>query len=324
MARKTGLGSGLNSLFADNSLDIEVNNGDVSILRLTHIEPKKNQPRKIFNKESLAELADSIARHGIIQPLIVRALPNGYYQIIAGERRWRAAKMAGLTEAPVVIKNIDDLAAAEMTMVENLQREDLNPVEEALGYKYLIESHNLTQEEIARQVAKSRSVITNALRLLSLPEEVLKFIEDGEISSGHARAILSVDDPDEQLKISHKIIKNNLSVRETEKIARAIKNSSPEGAGINNNIDVDDYIYGDNSAETQKNLEKAKKIEELYFKNLQNKISGIFGKKVVINMADKKNRNGAQNGKLEIEYKSNEELEDIIKFLCGGSNIFDN
>ena len=334
MARKTGLGSGLSSLFADNSIDMSVNNGDVSVLRVTLIEPKKTQPRKDFNKESLAELADSIAKHGIIQPIIVRSLPNGYYQIIAGERRWRAAKMAGLDEVPVVIKNVDDLAAAEMTMVENLQREDLNPIEEALGYKYLMEYHNITQEEIARQVAKSRSVIANALRLLSLPGEVLKYIEDGEITSGHARALLSVDDPAEQLKIAQKIIKNNLSVRETEKIAKAKKlsgssSSSPSGDidYSDSDIDADDYIYGETTDEKteikDKDLENSKKIEELYLKDLQNKISGIFGRKVVINRTNAKNKTGAQSGRLEIEYKNNDELESIIKVLCGGNNIFE-
>ena len=213
-ARKSGLGSGLSSLFVDNALDIAVNNGDISVVRLTHIEPKKTQPRKDFRKESLAELADSIAQHGIIQPIVVRKLPNGYYQIIAGERRWRAAKMAGLNEAPVVIKNVDELTAAEMSMVENLQREDLNPIEEAMGYKYLADQFNLTQEEISRQVAKSRAVVANALRLLSLPETVLKYIECGEITSGHARALLSLDDSEEQIKLADRIIKNNLSVRE--------------------------------------------------------------------------------------------------------------
>ncbi|MCL1858111.1 MAG: ParB/RepB/Spo0J family partition protein [Oscillospiraceae bacterium] len=323
MARKTGLGSGISSLFVDNALDISVNNGDISVLRITHIEPKKTQPRKDFRKESLAELADSIAKHGIIQPIIVRSLPSGYYQIIAGERRWRAAKMAGLDEVPVVIKNVDELTAAEMTMVENLQREDLNPIEEALGYKYLVDHYNLTQEEISRQVAKSRSVVANALRLLSLPEEVLKYIEDGDITSGHARAILSVDDPEEQLKIAQKIIKNNLSVRETEKIVRAKKSSFLSG---DNNIDIDEYIYGESTDEKagikDKDLANSKKVEELYLKNLQNKISGIFGKKIIINMA-KNNKNGAQSGKLEIEYKNNEELESIIKVLCGGNNIFE-
>lgn len=323
MARKTGLGSGLSSLFVDNALDISVNNGDISVLRITHIEPKKTQPRKDFRKESLAELADSIAKHGIIQPLVVRSLPSGYYEIIAGERRWRAAKMAGLDEVPVVIKNVDELTAAEMTMVENLQREDLNPIEEALGYKYLADHYNLTQEEISRKVAKSRSVVANALRLLSLPDEVLKYIEEGDITSGHARALLSVDDPEEQLKIAHKIIKNNLSVREAEKIVRAIKSSSLSG-----DIDIDyneNYVYGETTGEKtgieNKDLENSNKVEEHYLKNLQNKISGIFGKKVVINMAKKKN--GAQSGKLEIEYKNNDELESIINILCAGNNIFE-
>jgi len=317
-ARKTGLGSGLSSLFADNAEDIIINNRDISVLRISLIEPKKTQPRKDFKKESLAELADSIAKIGIIQPIIVRNLPNGYYQIIAGERRWRAAKMAGLDAVPVVIKNVDDLTAAEITMVENLQREDLNPIEEAIGYKYLIDQYNLTQEEIARRVSKSRSVVANALRLLTLPEEVLRYIESGEISSGHARSLLSIDDSEEQLKIAHRIIKNNISVRETERIVKTIKNSSfPGGVDINIYADADFEKAGS----VDRNIEKSKKIEEAYIKNLQNKISGVLGKKVFINMTKK---TGPQSGKLEIEYKNNDELEYIINILCGGNNIFDN
>jgi len=306
MPKKTGLGRGLNSVFAENELDISVSGSEITNLRVTHIEPKKSQPRKDFKKESLAELADSIAKHGIIQPIVVRSLPNGFHEIIAGERRWRAAKMAGLDEVPVVIKNVDDLAAAEMTMVENLQREDLNPIEEAMGYKYLVDHYNLTQEEISRQVAKSRAVVANALRLLSLPGEVLRYLEVGELSAGHARALLAVDDPEDQIKLAEKIIANSLSVREIEKIVRAMKDKDREDDIVNEAKD--------------KASQKSKKIEEMYIKNLQDKISDVFGKKVVINAAGK---NGAQNGKLEIEYKSNDELESIIKVLCGGNNIFE-
>ena len=322
MARKTGLGSGLSSLFADNAEDIIINSRDISVLRISLIEPKKTQPRKDFRKESLAELADSIAKIGIIQPIIVRNLPSGYYQIIAGERRWRAAKMAGLDVVPVVIKNVDDLTAAEITMVENLQREDLNPIEEATGYKYLSDQYNLTQEEIARRVSKSRSVVANALRLLTLPDEIIKHIESGEITSGHARSLLSVDDPEEQLKITQKIIKNNMSVRETEKIVKSIKNSSFSG-NINIYGDIEFEKAGPAATATiiDKNTEKSKKIEESYIKSLQNKISGVLGKKVLINMTKK---NGPQSGKLEIEYKNNDELELIINILCGGNNIFEN
>lgn len=312
MPRKTGLGSGLSSLFVDNALDISVSGGDVSVLRVAHIEPKKSQPRKDFKKEALAELADSIAKHGIIQPIVVRSLPNGYYQIIAGERRWRAAKMAGLDEVPVVIKNVDDLAAAEMTMVENLQREDLNPIEEAMGYKHLVDFYNLTQEEISRKVAKSRAVVANALRLLSLPEEVLKYIEDGEISAGHARAILSVDDPEEQIKLAEKIIATGLSVREVEKIVRVMKEK--DAAAISD----ESSEASDITAEVS---QTAKKIEEMYLKDLQEKLTDIFGRKVIINSAN--NKNGAQSGRLEIEYKTSDELEAIIKVLCGGNNIFE-
>ena len=309
-ARKTGLGSGLNSLFVDNAMDLSVSNGDISVMRVTHIEPKKTQPRKDFRKESLAELADSIAKHGIIQPIVVRSLPNGYYEIIAGERRWRAAKMAGLDEVPVVIKNVDELAAAEMAMIENLQREDLNPIEEAMGYKHLVDNFNLTQEEIARQVAKSRAVVANALRLLSLPDEVLKYIEEGEISSGHARALLSLDNPEDQINLAEKIIAGSLSVREIEKTVRAMKENKKDLTSLS-----------EKNSETQ-TAQNSNKIEETYFKDLQAKITDIFGKKVVINKAASKS--GSQSGKIEIEYKTGEELESIINILCGGQNIFEN
>jgi len=350
MARKTGLGSGLESLFADGQ-DLLTDNKNTSILRITLIESKKTQPRKSFNKESLAELADSIARHGIIQPIVVRTLPSGFYQIIAGERRWRAAKMAGLDDVPVVIKNVDDLTAAEMTMIENLQREDLNPIEEAMGYRHLADRYDLTQEEISKKVAKSRSVIANALRLLSLPKEVIELIEKGDLSTGHARTLLSLDDPESQLRIAERIIKNNLNVRDTEKLVRSVKNSAVTengDRGGDGNIDI--RIGGDvefeksdapEAAEAaaenetadkilEKNLEKnsenLKIIEEQYIKNLQDKVSDILGKKVFINMAKKNggqnNQNHNQSGKIEIEYKNNDEFESIIKVLCGGNNIF--
>ena len=221
--------------------------------------------------------------------------------------------MAGLDEVPVVIKNVDELTAAEMTMVENLQREDLNPIEEAMGYKYLIDNYSLTQEEISKKVAKSRAVIANALRILSLPEDVLNFVADGEISAGHARAILAIDEPEEQYKLADRVIKNGLSVRETEKIVRARKNSSLSG-------DIDINGEENENKTTDKELEKLKKETELYLKDLQNRLSGIFGKKVVINMT---NKDGSQSGKLEIEYKNSDELESIIKVLCGGNDIFE-
>ncbi|MCL2771843.1 MAG: ParB/RepB/Spo0J family partition protein [Oscillospiraceae bacterium] len=309
MAKKTGLGNGIAALFADNSIDMTIDNRDITVMRTTHIEPKKTQPRKDFNKEALAELADSIAKHGIIQPIVVRSQPNGYYQIIAGERRWRAAKMAGLDEVPVVIKNVDDLTATEMTMVENLQREDLNPIEEAMGYKYLADHYDMTQEEISRQVAKSRSVVANALRLLSLPDEILKYIESNELSAGHARALLAIDSPDEQVMISQRIIKNDLSVRDTEKIVKMRKSSSLESV----------FESSDEDIRERNDSENAKSQEAVYIKNLQQKISEVFGRKVVINKAKKQ---GANHGKLEIEYKDNDELESIIKVLCG-ENIFE-
>ena len=308
--KKIGLGGGLGSLFVDNALqEVSVGNRDITVMRTAHIEPKKNQPRKDFNKDALAELADSIASIGIIQPIVVKSLPSGYYEIIAGERRWRAAKMAGLDEVPVIIKNVDELTAAKMTMVENLQREDLNPIEEAMGYKYLADQYDLTQEEISRQVAKSRSVVANALRLLSLPDDILKYIMSDELSAGHARALLAVDDPEEQIIISQRILKNDLSVRDTEKIVKMRKSSSLESV----------LESSDNEVEEKSGMARELKLEIEYIKNLQLKVTEFFGKKVVINKAKKQ---GSKSGKLEIEYKDNDELEGIIKVLCG-ENIFD-
>ena len=298
MAKKLGLGSGVSSLFALNSLD-NLADANISVLRLAQIEPKKTQPRKNFNEESLQELADSISKYGIIQPIVVRKSENGKYQIIAGERRWRAAKIANLEDIPVVIKNVDDLTAAEMTMVENLQREDLNPIEEALGYKYLAENYSLTQEEISKQVAKSRSVISNSMRLLSLPEDVLKYLADGSMSAGHARAILSLETEDLQIQMAERIIRDELSVREVERLTKEMKTAS-DGKS-------------DGGASEKKELPKRSQ-DEIYLESLQKRIAGILGKKIIINKA---RRQGAKNGKLEIEYKDEKDLENIVKLLCG-------
>ncbi len=221
-----GLGKGLDAIFLEN--DAEDSESAVT-LKISEIEPNREQPRKDFNEESLRELADSIAIHGVLQPLLVRPLPDGGYQLVAGERRWRASRMAGLFEVPVIIREMSDSEMMQISMIENLQRENLNPVEEALGYKALQDQYSLTQEEIARTVGKSRPVVANSLRLLNLSEPILDMLRDGKISTGHARALLSIEDADEQLKLAELIEKNDLTVRDIEKAAKSINGSKPGG-----------------------------------------------------------------------------------------------
>lgn len=220
-AKKSGLGKGFDALFADNF--VEESSASPVKLKIMDIEPNREQPRKLFEDSALAELADSIAQHGVIQPLLVRPLVDGSYQLVAGERRWRAARMAGLTEVPVVIKELSDSETVELAMVENLQREDLNPLEEALGYKYMMEKLSITQEEAAQKVGKSRPAVANALRLLNLPESVLNYVENKQISPGHARALLAFDNEAQMLEICKLIVKNGLSVRDIEKMAKQKK-----------------------------------------------------------------------------------------------------
>lgn len=215
MAKKGGLGRGLDSLFLDNSFD-EVNKNAIEEIKISLIDPKSNQPRKYFDNEALAQLADSIAAHGVLQPIIVREITAGRYQIIAGERRWRASKLAGKTEIPCIIVDKDDLKAAQIALVENIQRENLNPLEEALAYRALAKEYEMTQEELSAQVGKSRSAIANALRLLDLPEEVLPFVASGELSAGHARTLLGLKDRALIEVLAKKIVEFGLSVREVE------------------------------------------------------------------------------------------------------------
>ncbi len=215
MAKKGGLGRGLDDLYNENNT-----NGSASTLNINEIEPNRDQPRKIFNEKALEELSKSIEQNGIIQPLLVRPMLDGSYQLIAGERRWRAARMAGLTEVPVTIREMTDEEASVFALIENLQREDLNPVEEAEGMKSLIETYGFTQEEAAARVGKSRTAITNTLRLLKLPEAVLNMLGEGKISAGHARALLGLDDEEKMLLIAEQIIKEDLSVRQVEKIVK--------------------------------------------------------------------------------------------------------
>lgn len=221
MAKKLGgLGRGLDSLFADNSVD-EIN-PSVNKLRIMEIEPNHDQPRKDFDEKALSELAESIEQHGVLQPLVVRPLANGAYQLVAGERRWRAARIAGLTEVPVVIKELSDEEVIEIAMIENLQREDLNPLEEALGYRYMMDELGITQEQAAEKVGKSRPAVANSLRLLKLPDEVQEMVKNNLISPGHARALLGFDSEDMIIQTAKLIVKDDLSVREVETM---VKNS---------------------------------------------------------------------------------------------------
>lgn len=281
MARKSGLGKGLDALFVDNSTDHA--NGVVT-LRISEIEPNKNQPRKDFDENALAQLADSIVKHGVIQPLLVRPMTNGGYQLVAGERRWRASKMAGLSEVPVVVQEMTDTEAMEIGLIENLQREDLNPIEEALGYRELIDSHQMTQDMVAQRVGKSRPVVANALRLLNLPDSVVKMVRSGDLSAGHARALLAIDDPEEQKLMAKKAADGLLTVRDIEKCGK--KNHQPAKAEKTGKTTSKDSFYDE--------MEIALKQE--------------LGKKVKITMNGNK-------GKLEIEFYSKEELSALAESL---------
>ncbi len=217
--KKGGLGRGLDALLVDNSIE-NISSSSAVKLKLNEIEPNKNQPRKNFDDDALAELSASIQKHGVIQPLLVRPLHGGGYQLVAGERRWRASRMAGLTEVPVVIRELSDEDAAALALIENLQREDLDPIEEAEGYKYLMDNYALTQEEAAQRVGKSRSAVANLMRLLSLPKDVLSLVSEGKLSAGHARALLPLEDAALIKQFADEIIAKGYSVRQTEKLVK--------------------------------------------------------------------------------------------------------
>ena len=218
MAKKTGgLGKGLGAIFIEN--DTEDRNATVT-LKISEIEPNRSQPRKDFDEKALTELAESIKEHGLIQPILVRPLIGGGYQIVAGERRYRACRMAGLTEVPVTIRELTDEETMELALIENLQRENLNPLEEALGYKSLMEEYSFSQEQVAKAVGKSRSAVANTLRLLNLPEDVTELVKEGKLSAGHARALLAFDDEALMIKTAKSVVDEDLSVRQVEKLAK--------------------------------------------------------------------------------------------------------
>lgn len=298
MVKKSGLGKGLDSLIPSagakksNPAKSEVKKEIVVekvvkkeevMLKITEVEPSREQPRKNFNEDALLELADSIKQFGIIQPLIVQK-QDDYYEIIAGERRWRAAKLAGLKEVPVIIKNYTEQERVEIALIENIQREDLNPIEEALAFRRLLTEFELKQDELAERVSKSRTAVTNSMRLLKLDERVQQMVVDEKISTGHARALLAVEDKEQQYTLANKIFDEKLSVRETE---RLMKNFQKE----------------------KENKKSQKTENEFIYKGIEEKIKMILGTKVTVN--HKKNN----KGRIEIEYYSNEELERIMDLL---------
>ncbi len=294
MAKKSGLGRGMDSIFVDNAVDTGESSG-TTMLRLAKIEPNPDQPRREFDTESLSELAESIAANGLIQPVAVRpSKKDGFYTIIAGERRWRASKMAGLTEIPVIIMEIDDRKAAELALIENVQRKDLNPIEEAMGYKSLITEYNLTQSDLASRVGKSRVTITNALRLLELPDDVLHMVSSGQLSTGHARAILGLKNPDMMLTLALAARDNDLSVRAVEEKVRKL------------NTYREDVIISP--------ADPSKIQQDEYYKVLEGKATERIGSKVKI-------KRNTKNKQIVIDYENHDELEDILKRLCG-ADIF--
>ena len=284
MATQKGLGKGLGALFGDINEQTETPAEGAVSLPLQKIEPNPLQPRKTFDPDELASLAESIRMHGIIQPLTVRKLPSGFYQIIAGERRWRAARLAGLSDVPVVIIEADDKKAMELALIENLQRADLNPIEEALGYQELMGTYEMTQEQAAARVGKSRPAVANALRLLSLSPAVLELVKDGALSAGHARALLPVKDEAQQLSLAQKVMALGLSVRQTEALAKRLaaeKKEKPKAVptGV-------DY-----AAEAQKDL--------------SNKLGR--GVRIVT---------GRKKGRIELEYYGVDDLNDLLEALA--------
>ncbi len=293
MASK-GLGKGLDSMIPPkrtaraqaqaSAVEKNANKSGEVILKINDVEPNKNQPRRTFNEDSLIELSESIKQHGIVQPLVV-AKQKDYYEIIAGERRWRAAKIAGLKEVPVIIKDYSPQEIMEVALIENIQREDLNPIEEAKAYKNLIDEYNLKQDQVAEKVSKSRTAVTNALRLLKLDDRVQEMLINENISSGHARALLGLDDAEKQYNIAMQIFDEKLSVRETEKLVKQI--NRPEQPPKPKKELKNDFVYRD--------------IEE--------KLKEKIGTKVKIN------RKTEDKGKIEIEYYSPEELEKILAYF---------
>ena len=294
--KKSGLGKVLDSLIPNKKNDISASkvekkqekendspkSGEIMV-RINEVEPNRDQPRKDFDEDALMELADSIRQFGILQPLLVQKKKN-YYEIIAGERRWRAAKLAGIKEVPIIVKDYTDQEIVEISLIENIQRENLNPIEEAMAFKRLLQEFQLKQDEVAERVSKSRTAVTNSMRLLKLSPRVQQMIIDDMISTGHARALLAIDDEEQQFILANKIFDEKLSVRETEKLVKALKNPKKE-------------------------VKKEKSEHTFIYENIEEQIKNIMGTKVSVNQK----ANG--KGKIEIEYYSEEELERIYDLL---------
>ena len=286
--KNSGLGRGLDAIFLDNSQldDSREKEGNVTVLRISLIDPKSDQPRKYFDKEALEQLAESITENGLLQPILVREYGDGRYQIIAGERRFRASKIAGLSEIPAIVLEKDDKKAAQIALIENIQREDLNPLEEALAYKSLAEEYDMTQEELSFKVGKSRSAIANMLRLLDLPDEVLTLVASKELSAGHARTILGLKNRDDMILLAQRAVEDDLSVRVLE-----------------------DEVKRMNKPKKEEPEEEPLPIVD-YFRELEIRMQSHLGRRVKIEGKGKKTT-------VTLTYEDNEDLDEIIKLLCG-------
>ena len=278
---KGGLGAGLDTLFSDNASDVQIK----TTLRTADIEPNRDQPRKHFSTETIANLADSIREHGILQPILVRPLETGGYQIVAGERRWRAARMLGLDEVPVNIKELSDIETMQIAIIENLQRENLNPVEEAAGYKELIDNYGMTQEQVGKMVGKSRSAIANSIRLLSLPEKIIKMLENGDLTAGHAKALLTYDSDEMKVAIANRAADGGMTVRQLEKMVQ----KSAENNGKRQPLD--------------------EKIDN-YFVEMEISLKERLGRKVKVDY-------GKNKGVLILEFYDKDDLAAIAEKLTG-------
>ena len=289
-AVKEKLGRGLDAVFLDNN----TSDGTSIMLRVSEIEPNRSQPRRHFDENSLAELADSIQQHGVLQPLVVRPLATGGYQIIAGERRWRACRMANIPEVPAIVREMSDQEVMEIALIENLQREDLNAMEEAAGYQSLMEQYGLTQEEVAARVGKSRSSITNTLRLLHLPALVADMVKEGVLSAGHARALLSIPQQDIMIETARRAAGGNASVREIERIGKKLRDSEKNDSSLDISVTPEDEP----------------KEREPYFREVELSLSEALGRRVSVRYSQGK-------GVLDIEFYSKEDLQGLTLEVFG-------
>ena len=307
MAKRSGLGRGIDSIFLDNSIGSDDvyssgdGNGRILQLDIMSVEPRPDQPRKYFDEETLANLANSISAHGVLQPIIVREIAPSRYRIVAGERRWRASKLAGLKQIPAIVLDADELTASEISIIENIQRENLNPYEEAEAYRTLLTQYDLTQEQLSARIGKSRSAIANTLRLLELPDGVVKYLRTGEITAGHARALLSLANPGDIPVLADKIISQGMSVRAAEALAKKMNNIKEKSQG-----------KSEKEESERRGPDKQDKVD--YVGVLENLAMEPLGRPVKI-------KNTGRRKYITIEYETNQDLEELLTALCG--NIFD-